>query len=295
MFRATAPLVMAPVTVQDGDGRPVDGLTEADFELLDNGEPRRLEAETVYHPVALVCLVESSYYARAALQLVKRAAPLVGHLITGERGLSGVVEFGDRVETVLPLQGNQAEMARAIQRIIAGGTRVRLLDAVVAGVRVLRAAPANYRRVMLIFSERRDQGSETRLEEAVTLAQRENVALYACPFSPTLTEFTAKPQELTPAPPMNLMALFTHLRQAGKEDAIAGLTAYTGGRAVGFLKYETLEQALTSIGEELHSQYLLSFVPPEKDAGEFHRLEVRVKQRPELRVRTRPGYWLVNP
>jgi hypothetical protein len=54
---------------------------------------------------------------------------------------------------------------------------------------------------------------------------------------------------------------------------------------------EIVERAIADIGEELHSQYLLSYNPNNKIEGGFHKIRVEVN-RPNLRVRTRDGYWL---
>jgi hypothetical protein len=43
------------------------------------------------------------------------------------------------------------------------------------------------------------------------------------------------------------------------------------------------------IGDELHSQYLLSYSPNNHEAG-FHKIVVSV-MKPDLTVRVRDGYW----
>ena len=47
-------------------------------------------------------------------------------------------------------------------------------------------------------------------------------------------------------------------------------------------------------GEEVHRQYLLSFEPKGSEPGAFHTIRVAVKDRPELRVKTRQGYWALK-
>ena len=43
---------------------------------------------------------------------------------------------------------------------------------------------------------------------------------------------------------------------------------------------------------ELHSQYLISYNPNNKDEGGFHKISVEIAGRKDVKVRTRPGYWL---
>jgi hypothetical protein len=71
-------------------------------------------------------------------------------------------------------------------------------------------------------------------------------------------------------------------------------TKATGGRSLNFLKKSALEQAIQLVGEEVHRQYILSFEPKGGVAGSFHAIRVTVKNRPDLRVKTREGYWVLQ-
>ena len=50
---------------------------------------------------------------------------------------------------------------------------------------------------------------------------------------------------------------------------------------------------VTRLGEELHSQYLLSYTPNTMEQGGWHEIKVEVA-RFGLDVRTRPGYWMAS-
>ena len=71
------------------------------------------------------------------------------------------------------------------------------------------------------------------------------------------------------------------------------LTQYTGGREYSFMSQRALEQAVSDIGEELHSQYLLTYSPNNQEDAGFHDIKVRVLK-PDLDVRTRDGYYLAG-
>ncbi len=77
-----------------------------------------------------------------------------------------------------------------------------------------------------------------------------------------------------------------------KTDLGDAFARYTGGRHLSVVRQKGLEQAIAQVGEELHTQYIVSFAPAGVTAGEFHRIEVSVRGRPELTARTRPGYWV---
>ena len=51
-----------------------------------------------------------------------------------------------------------------------------------------------------------------------------------------------------------------------------------------------LERAVSEIGSELHSQYMLTYRPTNQDEAGFHQIVVQVKHR-DLKITTRDGYY----
>ena len=103
------------------------------------------------------------------------------------------------------------------------------------------------------------------------------------------------PDEEMPVPPETApgswLSLFTELRQRAKVDAAALLSGATGGKTYSFLKKSGLEDAIQAVAQEVHRQYMVTFRPQDGTAGEFHPIRAEVRGRPDLRVRTRSGYW----
>jgi hypothetical protein len=77
-------------------------------------------------------------------------------------------------------------------------------------------------------------------------------------------------------------------RQSGssKDNPVEVFTKGTGGSEFGFHGQRSLEEAIQRAGEELHSQYTISYDPNNKDEGSFHQIIVQAGGQ------TRPGYWL---
>jgi hypothetical protein len=90
---------------------------------------------------------------------------------------------------------------------------------------------------------------------------------------------------------MNLALLFSELKRVSNPHTGATFARYTGGQVASILRKQGLEEILARVGEELHMQYLLSFTPTPPTTASFHSIHVEVKDRPELAVRTRAGYW----
>ena len=69
-------------------------------------------------------------------------------------------------------------------------------------------------------------------------------------------------------------------------------TTYSGGRQYAFKSQRELERAVSDLGEELHSQYLLTYVP-DKDRRlrpDTTTLWCRYSDR-EMKIRARDGYY----
>jgi VWFA-related protein len=203
-----------------------------------------------------------------------------------------VLTYDDEVKVALPFTKDAKALKPAFLGLPASGGNARMVDAVEQGVQLLEERGAVGRRVLIVLGESRDRGSKEKLEDVVTLAQRDNVAIYPIAFSVHLTPWTARPEDLPMAGNFNLFAVFAEIGRLGKTNAAEALARYTGGRELSFAKQRGLEQVVSEIGEELHSQYLLSFTPTGAAKDEFHRIEVSVKGREDLKITTRPGYWI---
>ena len=90
-----------------------------------------------------------------------------------------------------------------------------------------------------------------------------------------------------------VVEIFTQVKALFVPNPAEVFTQYTGGREYSFSGIKSLERAVSDLGEELHSQYMLSYSPSDQvleEAG-YHKIRVDVN-RPSLEVRTRPGYWM---
>ncbi len=75
-----------------------------------------------------------------------------------------------------------------------------------------------------------------------------------------------------------------------KRSPAEAFTYFTGGYTYSFKNQRGLEAAISDIGKDLNSQYLLSYALGNTQDPGFHTIRVIVN-RPGLQVRTRPGYW----
>jgi hypothetical protein len=81
-----------------------------------------------------------------------------------------------------------------------------------------------------------------------------------------------------------------------KRDGLNALAGDTGGFLV--LNTNDLNMGLQRVLDDNETYYVLAYEPPEsRRDGRFHKIDVRIADRPELKVRTRKGYFapLIKP
>ena len=294
-FHSQSREVLVPVTITDGKGMFVDGLHTADFQLLDDGVPQHIASMdtfgTVVAPISLVIAVQGAGISAPALAKIRQIGDMIVPLITGDRGAVAVLAFDSELHLVQDFTNDNAAVANALNSVRPVGEKTaRMLDAADNAIHGLAARP-NTRRVLLRISESRDRGSKTKLATVLSDAEQFNVSIYAASYSVYATTFVSKPEDVPPPGDTDLLAVFTEPARLGKTNTVRALAAATGGTVESFTRVHALQKIVEHLGAELHSQYILGFVPQNNSPG-FHRLQVRVNDT-ALHVRARPGYQMV--
>jgi len=292
----SVPLVLVPVTVTDAKGNFIDGLTSDDFVLSDEGVAQKIQldtSDTVVAPVAIVVLIQSSGISTPALAKIRKVGSMIEPLLAGERGQAAVITYDEEIRVVQDFTSDGGKIKSVFQGIIPRTIKsATLFDAIVRGVRMLDSRSEHFRRVMVILGESRDRGSKYKLDPAIEAAQRENVAIYHVTYSAQATAWTAKPADNPPLPGgMDILGAIGEVGRLGTKNAADALALATGGRHLSFARYDGLESALQRVSAEIHSQYLLSFVPRESENRKLHKISVTVPSRKDAVIRARSGFW----
>jgi len=265
-FRSGVRTVPVYVTVTDAEGRLVPGLTRQDFEVLDNKRPQPLTVfSNEVQPITAVVLLDTSGSMTNYIEFVKQACEqFLLRLLPKDRVMVGA--FNDKIQFVTPLIGDRDELVASLGRLDYGNP-TRLYDAIDAGVTELGGIEG--RRVIVAFTDGEDQGSKLRFDPVLDRVLNEGIMVYGIGLH---TRY------------------FNGQRwQEGIPDRVLKKIAeQTGGGYFELKKTDDLNSTFTRVEQELHSQYLLGFSPPELD-GKVHRIDVSVKQA-GMKARSRKSY-----
>jgi VWFA-related protein len=321
VMRVDVQNLVAPVLVTDHSGNIIDGLKDHQFHLYDNGVEQNIHVDESYEPISLVVAIEKSARVEAVLPQLHKLGILLTQ-ITGKDGEAAVVAFDSRIATPQDFTTDSDKLKVAINNIHAGSTGTRLIDAVEQSVFMLKRRPPANRRVVLLVSETRDEGSEARLKEVLINATLQNVQVYSVDISQLSVRLNQKQDDPRPIPydvaaqdfPMGQAATPTTMEQNyGMQNRVQAIPLLkeifidtkglfvrdpstqfanaTGGHQFVFMREKGLEDAVQRISQEVHSQYLVSYNPSNRDEGGYHTIVVNIDREPGYICKTRPGYW----
>ena len=259
-FTSGVNLVEVYASVSDGQGNPMSGLTQKDFELRENGERQTISNFTAgQFPLSAALAIDRSFsVAGTRLSLAKTAAhAFLAELRPDDEAM--VIAIGSQIEVATPLSVDRAAQGAAIEKLDAFGT-TGLHDAIIEAIDAVQ--PAKGRRALIILSDGDDKYSHASADDALDRARRSDVMVYPVAIGKT-------------RPPL-----------------FAELATLTGGRSFFSRDGATLTETLRGIARELHQQYLIGYTPtrpPVAGSNEWRSITVTVK-RPDAHVRARDGY-----
>lgn len=323
-FRQSVQIVLVPTSVVDKKGRTINGLRPQDFQLYDNHKLQQINRDVTFLPLSLVVCIQKSANIEAILPKISKMGNVLHDMLIGQDGEAAIISFDHRVDVIQDFTNDPDRINAAVSKLRPGGQNSRLNDSVQLATRLLQNRK-DRRKVILLIAETMDRSSEVGVKEVALGLQLQNVDVYTLNISRVVSRLTAKPVAPRPDPfpagsrPMPpgasqdpttvnqihgtqgmagdlvpvLEEIFTAAKAIFVKNPAEVYTQFTGGREHSFLTQADLERAIAAIGTEIRSQYILSYNPDNKVEGGFHKIVV-VVNRPELRVRTRPGYWMAG-
>lgn len=271
--RVRADEVNVIFTVVDGDGRFVKDLKQNEFRILDNSLPPReiinFEAQTDL-PLRVGLLIDASNSIRDRFKFEQAAATdFLQEAVRPKSDRAFVLAFDEVPELTQDFTNDLDKLRHGINSIAPGGGTA-LWDAIYYACReklLKERETGSVRRAIILVSDGDDNQSRVLRREAVDMAQRAEVIIYA--ISTALVNTDDK-----------------------GSDNLKTLTEATGGRAFFPVKLDDVRQAFLEIQGELRSQYSVSYRPDRFEAnGQFRAIQI-VTANKKLRARSKKGYYV---
>ncbi|MGH9775616.1 MAG: VWA domain-containing protein [Candidatus Acidiferrales bacterium] len=325
-MRVRVDLVSAPVTVRDLQGDLILNLTQKDFRVYDNGVEQQVSHfDLGGDPLAVALVVETSSRVAPMLPAIRRAGIVFTETVMAQTAEAELIGYNDSVDLLQRFTMTRDTMQHAIEKLPEGTSGARLYDALSRAISDLEKEPASERRIIVVVGEPGDSGSEEKLGNILREAQLANIAIYTIGLSPTAAALREKPSQAespsigppgtfpVPTPPGTIQTPQTEQETQGNIDFLSAmlwllktganavksnsqemLSRATGGMHIGTFRDRAIEKAFDTVGGELHTQYMLSYHPTGDVPTGYHEIKITVT-RPDVKVRTRPGYYIAPP
>ena len=253
-------------------GKFVRDLNESDFSILDDHKPPqsivnfRRETDLPLH-LGLLIDVSGSVQSRFGFEQ-DAAVSFLQHTVRSGFDKAFVVGFNKQSHMAQDSTDNVQLLAAGVHRLHDGGGTA-LYDAVYRACKekFMNDRPDHpVRKAIVIVSDGEDNQSELSRAQAIEMAERAEVIIYAISTDDSGLVLRG-------------------------DKVLEQLAAATGGRAFFPFKMKDITHSFASIEDELRSQYVVSYKPADFDAdGRFRSIEISALKK-DLQVRARKGYF----
>lgn len=251
-------------TVTQGN-RPVDGLTQANFTVLEDGKAQQVaQFEHVTNlPLTVGVAIDTSASMIENLPAAETAAVQFLDDTIGEKDRGFTMSFDDSPYTLCRLTGNRERLDRSFAGLRAEGSTA-LYDAVVYAL--YQFSGVKGKKALVLLTDGKDTSSKYDFDTLLDYVKKAGVAVYGIGLNVSKAEIEVKSK-------LNRLA-----------DASGGATFYIDD-------VKSLKNVYRQINNELRTQYLLTYYStnPTPD-NKWRKVEVKVTPK-NLTARTISGYY----
>jgi len=285
VFRGGSEAVRVFVTVIDRDGKLVTTLTQDKFEIRDEGKPQPItQFDNRPQPIRLIVLLDVSGSMAGNLPLLRGASEqLFARLLPEDEARVG--SFGKDVVLAPSFSKNREDLMASLPAAIDPDAPTPLWRAIDQGIRAFGGSDGQ-RKVILVLSDGKDSGPLSLRDrpssqaDVIDRARDEDVMIYAI----GMRSRGVRPMQ----PGVGTEGLKAMMLADMPDPGLARVAEETGGGYTEIRFGQDLGAAFAAVADELHTQYLLAFTPPQRD-GKVHDISIRLSDR-GLKPRARKSY-----
>lgn len=292
-FKVDVNVVSLYFNVKDKRGALIPDLKKEDFQIFEDGAPQKIKyySATSEQPLTLGIMIDTSGSQMRVLPMTQEIGSQFLQEVLRPKDMAFVISFDINVELLQDFTNQSSVLRKALHktRVNTGGGSggipgigqgpvpisnpkgTLLYDAIyLAADEKLKQEVG--RKALIILTDGEDQGSRTRVREAIEAAQKSDAIVYV---------------------------IFEADREAtfgGGKGEMKKICEETGGRVVDVGDNpKKLKEAFDQISSELRSQYYIGYSPTnQKKDGAYRKVEVRAANK-DLKIQARKGYYAPTP
>jgi len=288
-FKVEVNIVNLYFNVKDKHGALIPDLKKEDFEVLEDGAPQKIKYFNANsdQPLTLGILIDTSGSQQRVLPMTQEIGSNFLQEVLRPKDMAFVISFDIDVDLLQDFTNQGPLLRKALHkaRINVGGNiggipgigqgpvpvhdpkGTLLYDAVyLASYEKLKNEVG--RKALIMLTDGEDQGSRTKIREAIEAAQKSDAIVYVIYEADHLQTFGYGKGEMKK------------------------ICEETGGRVIDVGdNAKKLKEAFDQISNELRSQYYIGYTPAnQKKDGSYRKVEVRPVNK-DLRIQARKGYY----
>lgn len=286
IIRIETELIPFEITVSDKTGKPVRGLSAADFRVFEDGIERSVEffeplkKQNESRPLSIVFALDVSGSMTAEeLGKLQNALQTFIQNLADYQSYFAVMSFGMEVKTLQSFTNRPEKLEKTFNKLLKEqeGLSTHAYDAVDDAIRLLRKkSPSSLKnqipkRAIVLITDGFPVGDTVSPKTVIERANDAETTVYSV-ILPSFTRMQG-----------NKKPLLTPLEASG-------LIEKTGGKSF-YASQKNYEPLFKTLAEEITSSYVLAFYPGDgnRSDGKFH--EVRIETTKNLKIKqNRNGY-----
>jgi Ca-activated chloride channel homolog len=258
-------LVELPVTVTDQAGLPITGLTEKNFQVLENGKPQKITSFNYASnlPISAGVLIDHSGSMEKRMEATKQAAVEFFKDIMKGKDRAFIGGFAFDASKLAPFVSDVSVLQAQVDAIPNAGGGTALYDAIVTGLYRFRNVQG--RKALIVLTDGEDTTSRLPYDDMLSYVRAARVPIY-------------------------FIGIGLGFGDMGGSSKMKALAAETGGVAYFIRDVKQLQDTYAALEKDLRSQYLVSYYTEstKKDLA-YRAVEVKV-DRADAKVRTIRGF-----
>jgi Ca-activated chloride channel family protein len=270
--RVRVDLVQLYTVVTDRDGRPVRGLGENSFRVLENGVEQEIAtfSEAQDQPLTVGLAVDTSASMFVKLPRVQKAAGRFVKGLDASKDRVFLVEFGSNPRLFHDTSRNLQAVESALYDLEPSGQ-----TAIWKGISfsLVQLQGVQGKKALIVFSDGADEDPEFSYRTCLKFARRVGVPIYVIVSNDEIYRTGGR-----------------GLNVRGFINRLESMTRAVGGRVFFSRVGEDLEEIYDQIDEELRSQYILGYYASDEEDGRWKSVRIEVDE-PGVRARTVSGYF----